>query len=120
MMAETGLPWLDCSVLDEHRHAVGGEVFLEVLAEFDYSGLGYREALDLALRDGRPEEARRMAHRLAGVAGMLGMKALQALCEEIEESHPTLSSKQLASARERLGRIYDETRAALCAYRRKV
>ncbi len=111
---------LDLDILEEHRHAIAADTFNQILDEYEQRANGYLQVLLDAVRTRQLPEAERAAHRLGGVAAVLGLTGLQHGCEAIEADLHAMSEAQTATAADHLARVFQATTAALTAYRQRL
>jgi len=107
---------IDRTLLDGHAAALPPEKFLALLQKFEPQGTETRDALIVALRNHQPDAAQQAAHRLAGMAGMLGLQALSGLCRGIEGDAAAMSPAQMDAIIGRLESLFQATLAALADY----
>ena len=89
------------------RRVMGREDrYLELLKNFVAEQRDAPQRIEAALRDGKAEEAERVAHTLKGLAGTIGAAALHDAAFMLEESiHADLSVETLAEVRYLLDRL---------------
>ncbi|MEW5250952.1 ATP-binding protein [Microbulbifer sp. 2201CG32-9] len=110
------VPLVDQAQLDGHCRALPPSTFRAVLEEFEQHSATCHVALIEALNQNRPKAITHSAHRLAGVAAMLGLKALYLACDRIEASATTISESQARQAAVEVSELYQTTIQSLRDY----
>lgn len=110
------VPLVDQAQLDGHCRALPPSTFRAVLEEFEQHSATYHVALVEALSQNRPKAITHSAHRLAGVAAMLGLKALHLACDRIEAEATTMSESQARQAAVEVSELYQTTIQSLRVY----
>ena len=107
---------LDRDTLDSHRHGLEPVTFSKVVDDFRAHSRDYLPALRQAVTAGDAEGVVRTAHRLGGVAGLLGLHRLSELCTALERGYREMDDAGSREAVANLEEVYDATVQALARY----
>ena len=100
------LPEFDREPIEQLRSLLGDSMVVELVEEFERSGVENLERLDEALAQGDAKLAQREVHSLKSAAASLGLTRLSRLCAAFEADFREARLTRGALARELLGQHY--------------
>ncbi len=120
-IADTGDEALiDRNLLNDHATALRPKALIRALHDFGRQGGETLRKLTAALRDNQSAAAAASAHRLAGTAGMLGLRALTRLSLEIEGHAATMTAQELSKVADEVEALFRATLTELATYIERV